>query len=231
VKIAVLATYDGILGGRFVRALLAAGVTIDSILLDSKATDPRDLRIHEERTRGRLPPVSLHEFAAARIPLFALGSHNDVASAQLVAERSIDVLVNAGTPRILKAAMLSAASLGVLNCHPGLLPYYRGSSCVEWALLRGDAVGNTVHLMTKGIDEGDVLMAEAVAVPAGASYSAVRTTVYEAGFALMAKACRGLADGRHSRADFRPQQGGAYHKPIDAVSMVRLMQFYPEAAS
>lgn len=230
-KIAVLATYDGILAGRFVRALLAAGVTIDSILLDAKATDPRDLRIHEERTRGRLPPVSLHEFAAARIPLFALGSHNDAASAQLVAERSIDVLVNAGTPRILKTAMLSAASLGVLNCHPGLLPYYRGSSCVEWALLRGDAVGNTVHLMTKGIDEGDVLMAEAVAVPAGASYSAVRTTVYEAGFALMAKACRGLADGRHSRADFRPQQGGAYHKPIDAVSMERLMQFYPEAAS
>jgi len=229
-KIAVLGTWDGILVGRFVSALVNAGVAIDCILLDAKETNPRDLSLHEERTRGRLPPVPLHAFAAARIPLFAMPSHNDTVAADLVRERGVGVLVNAGTPRILKPAMLDAPSIGVLNCHPGLLPDYRGASCVEWALFHEDPVGNSVHLMTEGIDEGDVLCTEPVPYTPGDPYSGIRTAVYEAAFTLMAEACKGLADGRHTRADFHPQQGGTYYKPIDAESMDSVRRRFPEMA-
>ncbi len=229
-KIGLLATWDGILAGRFLGALLDAGVVVDCILLDSKPTDPRDLRIHDERTRGRLPPVPLHAHQAARIPMFALASHNDGVTVDLVRGRELDILVNAGTPRILKPALLGAPHLGVLNCHPGLLPAYRGSSCVEWALLRGDAVGSTVHLMSEGIDEGRMLWAEPVAVAAGEPYSAVRTKVYEAGFALMARACRALQDGRVTDADFKVQGDGAYHQPIDPDSLRAVMARHPEPA-
>lgn len=229
-KIAVLGTWDGLLVGRFVGALVDAGVAIDCIILDAKETNPRDLSIHEERTRGRLPAVPLHKFAAEQIPLFAVENHNDPEATMIARNREVGILVNAGTPRILKSAMLEAPSIGVLNCHPGLLPDYRGSSCVEWALFNNAPVGNTVHLMTEGIDEGDVLCTEPVPYAVGTPYSGIRTAVYEAAFALMAKACKGLADGRYTRADFQPQQGGTYYKPIDRESMDRVRQRFPEVA-
>ena len=49
---------------------------------------------------------------------------------------------------------------GVLNCHGGLLPRYRGLDNVEWALLERhcDLVGMTTHFMSKYVDEGDILL-------------------------------------------------------------------------
>ena len=46
-----------------------------------------------------------------------------------------------------------------INIHMGLSPYYRGSSCNFWALFdrRPTYVGATVHLLSKGIDTGDIL--------------------------------------------------------------------------
>lgn len=46
-----------------------------------------------------------------------------------------------------------------LNIHMGVSPYYRGSSCNFWALYDGrpDMVGATVHLLSAGLDSGDML--------------------------------------------------------------------------
>ncbi len=228
-KIGVLGTWDGILLGHFVQALLDAGVGIDCILLDSKPTSPRDFSIHEERTRGALPPISLHEFASAHIPCFPVEDHNGRVAVDIVCERGLDILVNGGTPRILRTEMLTAPSLGVVNCHPGLLPSYRGASCVEWALFNGDPVGNSIHLMSAGIDEGKLLRTAAVPVPQNASYTSIRIAVYRAGFRLMAEACLSLQAGTVTECSFVEQGAGHYFKPIDADSMKIVLARYPEA--
>jgi len=46
-----------------------------------------------------------------------------------------------------------------INIHMGLSPYYRGSSCNFWALYdnKPNFVGATVHLLSKGLDSGDML--------------------------------------------------------------------------
>jgi hypothetical protein len=46
-----------------------------------------------------------------------------------------------------------------INIHMGLSPYYRGSSCNFWALSDGRPghVGATVHMLSKGLDSGDML--------------------------------------------------------------------------
>ena len=46
-----------------------------------------------------------------------------------------------------------------LNIHMGISPYYRGSSCNFWALYdkNPNFVGSTVHLLSKGLDSGDML--------------------------------------------------------------------------
>lgn len=45
------------------------------------------------------------------------------------------------------------------NVHIGVSPYYRGSSCNFWAAYDGrlDLVGATIHLLSKGLDSGDML--------------------------------------------------------------------------
>lgn len=44
------------------------------------------------------------------------------------------------------------------NIHMGVSPYYRGSSCNFWAAYDGnlDLVGATIHLLSKGLDSGDM---------------------------------------------------------------------------
>lgn len=46
-----------------------------------------------------------------------------------------------------------------LNIHMGLSPYYRGSSCNFWALYDNNPhlVGATIHMLSKGLDSGDML--------------------------------------------------------------------------
>ena len=46
-----------------------------------------------------------------------------------------------------------------INIHMGLSPYYRGSSCNFWALYDNNPsyVGATIHLLSKGLDSGDML--------------------------------------------------------------------------
>jgi folate-dependent phosphoribosylglycinamide formyltransferase PurN len=45
------------------------------------------------------------------------------------------------------------------NIHMGLSPYYRGSSCNFWALYddKPSFVGATIHMLSKGLDSGDML--------------------------------------------------------------------------
>ena len=60
---------------------------------------------------------------------------------------------------LLRDKFLNSFSFGVLNCHMGVLPKYRGMDVVEWPFLENEKeqVGVTCHLMDKGIDTGDIL--------------------------------------------------------------------------
>ena len=50
-------------------------------------------------------------------------------------------------------------SKNALNIHMGISPYYRGSSCNFWALYdyNPSYVGATIHMLSKGLDNGDIL--------------------------------------------------------------------------
>ena len=46
-----------------------------------------------------------------------------------------------------------------INIHMGVSPFYRGSSCNFWAMknMDYDYVGSTIHMLSKGLDSGDML--------------------------------------------------------------------------
>ena len=60
---------------------------------------------------------------------------------------------------LLRNKFLESFSFGVLNCHMGILPQYRGMDVVEWPFIENkkNQVGITCHLMDNGIDTGDII--------------------------------------------------------------------------
>lgn len=68
---------------------------------------------------------------------------------------------------------------GTLNLHDSLLPKFTGFSPVIWALISGASeVGLTAHRMDEGLDTGDVLVQQAVAIgPRDTSTQLVQATI------------------------------------------------------
>lgn len=82
-----------------------------------------------------------------------------------------DLFVVASYGKILPPELLGIPRLGALNVHPSLLPAYRGATPIRAALLNGDAhTGVTIMLMDAGMDTGDVVLAQSVAIDADETY-------------------------------------------------------------
>jgi methionyl-tRNA formyltransferase len=60
---------------------------------------------------------------------------------------------------ILRDAILSVPSKGILNLHGGLAQEYRGLFTTEWAIYneQPEYIGATVHFVSAGIDDGDIV--------------------------------------------------------------------------
>ncbi len=76
-----------------------------------------------------------------------------------------DLIVVVAYGCILPQAVLDIPKFGCINLHVSLLPKYRGSAPVQWAVLNGDAeTGVSIQQMDAGLDTGDVLVCEKVAI-------------------------------------------------------------------
>ena len=70
-----------------------------------------------------------------------------------------DVIVTAAFGQILSEAFLQIPKFAVLNVHASLLPKYRGSSPIQWAILNGEKeTGITIMKTVKAVDAGDILL-------------------------------------------------------------------------
>ena len=108
---------------------------------------------------------------------------DDVTAADLA---PFDYAVNGGWG-IIKEPLLSAPKRGWLNAHPGLLPEFRGSDPVLWALSAGAPQGATVHLLDTGLDTGPVLIRRELVGHDARTVLELRLRAIEFGAALLAE--------------------------------------------
>ena len=67
--------------------------------------------------------------------------------------------------KILPKSFLKIPKYGCVNVHPSLLPKYRGSAPIQWAILNGDkTTGVTTMYMNEKMDEGDIILQETVKI-------------------------------------------------------------------
>ena len=70
-----------------------------------------------------------------------------------------DVLVSMSFDQIFRAPLIASSPLGILNCHAGQLPWYRGRNVLNWVLINDEpSFGVTVHDVDEGIDTGDIIL-------------------------------------------------------------------------
>ncbi|MDA9258553.1 formyltransferase family protein [Gammaproteobacteria bacterium] len=86
------------------------------------------------------------------------GDLNRLDRAQLSEALSSDVYVVFGASYIKGWLIDYLVEQRAINIHMGISPYYRGSSCNFWALYDNNPsyVGATIHLLSKGLDSGDM---------------------------------------------------------------------------
>ena len=76
---------------------------------------------------------------------------------------SPDLIVVAAYGKILRKELLDMPRFGCLNVHGSLLPAYRGSSPINWAIINGEPrTGVTIMRMDEGLDTGPILLSRAI---------------------------------------------------------------------
>ena len=73
--------------------------------------------------------------------------------------KNTDLFVSMSYNQIFKKKTISIPNLGVINCHAGDLPFYRGRNPLNWVLINGEKkFGITVHYVDEKIDHGDIIL-------------------------------------------------------------------------
>ena len=224
-RVGVLSTLDAPLLPHLLQTLFEFEVKGVCVLLDEKGFSEKDLLIWQQRTEGAFDVgPSLYDFASNGLALYPVKNHNSEIAIELIRHLGLSLLVNGGTPRKLNRNVLHSVAQGVINVHPGVLPKYRGSSCVEWAIYNDDKVGNTAHFMTEGYDEGPIINTESYDFSVLDTYVSIRTRVYRESLRLMAESIKKTLSLSLSPKDASQQGAGEFFRPITHSKMQLVLE-------
>jgi methionyl-tRNA formyltransferase len=137
-----------------------------------------------------------------------------VGGAALEAARP-DVLVVAAYGLILPPWVLELPRLGCLNIHASLLPRWRGAAPIQRAIEAGDThTGITIMQMDAGLDTGDMLMVEKVAMAPDDTAATLHDRLAPLGARLIVEALEAAVCGGLVRTP-QPAEGVSYAHKID----------------
>jgi methionyl-tRNA formyltransferase len=186
-------------GREMLRILLEHGFVPSVVVQEVSTVGDEERDKFLKRIEGQPVPPRLTQLLAGRkVPFYCVANHNDPACAELLRADAPEVVVLGGT-RIIKPPLLEVPTRGTVNCHPGLLPWLRGSASVGWALYKDLPQGATAHFIDPGIDTGDIIVRRELAVSRRDTYESLCSRVATLAGQLMAETVRYLADGEAPR--------------------------------
>jgi methionyl-tRNA formyltransferase len=104
---------------------------------------------------------------------------NSLEFIKTVKSYNVDLLVSMSFNQIFKSQILNIPKLGVINCHAGKLPFYRGRNILNWALINDEKeFGITVHYVDEGIDTGDILKQKCYPISENYDYNTLLEIAY-----------------------------------------------------
>lgn len=144
------------------------------------------------RPKGRghkLQPSPVQAYAELEnIKVFTPISLKKAPEQEEFAALNADIAVVAAYGLILPKAVLQAPKYGCLNIHASLLPRWRGASPIQRAIWAGDEKsGVTIMQMDEGLDTGDMLLKEEMALNKDMSCSVLHDALADMGAQMIVK--------------------------------------------
>lgn len=191
------------------------------------AADPVELKFYQSKIR--VTPKSLvylhpRDIAANfNIPYHVI-AHNSLDCEKLIRKYDLDIGIILGA-RILKDNIIKAFKVGVVNMHPGMLPYNRGLDNLKWAVIKGYKQGVSVHLISKEIDQGSMIMQREVEVYEDDTLVDVFLRIQNMEQVLMIESLKILESGQR---DFPKVTEGNYFKSLPPEEEAHLCDRFEE---
>jgi len=107
-----------------------------------------------------------------------------------------DLLIVVAFGQIIPGKILNSAKWGGINIHASLLPQYRGSAPIQWAVINNEKkTGLTTMFMDEGLDTGPILMQQEVDVLEGETAGMLHDRLSSLAPGLLIRTLEGLANG------------------------------------
>lgn len=91
-----------------------------------------------------------------------------------ITELMPDLLVTASYGGFIGKKLRHVAPLGAINLHPSLLPYYRGASPIQSALLHGEQItGTTIYRLIAAMDAGPIICQNTLQIAENENFSSL----------------------------------------------------------
>lgn len=114
----------------------------------------------------KLTPPPVKKLAAAQgLTVYQPDTLRDEQVQKMLRDLAPDVIAVVAYGKLLPPQVLEIPRLGCVNVHGSLLPKYRGAAPIQWSVLNGDSeAGVTTMYMAQGLDCGDMILKESVAL-------------------------------------------------------------------
>jgi phosphoribosylglycinamide formyltransferase-1 len=131
----------------------------------------------------------------------------DLAIADWLSSREVDLIVLAGYMQLLSARFIHRFANRIVNVHPALLPSFPGLDAIGRALEHGVKVtGVTVHFVDEGVDTGPIVLQRPVPVPPDDDREALESAIHATEHVLLPEAIRLIAAGRVRIDEAQPRR-------------------------
>ena len=94
-------------------------------------------------------------------------------------EANCDIFISLSFNQIFSKKIITIPRMGIINCHAGKLPFYRGRNVLNWALINDEKeFGITVHYVDEKVDTGDIILQDLYEISDNDTYSTLLNRAY-----------------------------------------------------
>lgn len=173
-------------------ALLTAGHEVVGVFTQPDKPKNRGMKLQP-------PPVKVCA-QSHDIPVFQPTKLRDGTALELLQSLAPELVVVAAYGRILPQEILDRPKLGCINVHSSLLPKYRGSAPIHWAILNGDKEsGVTIMHMALALDAGDIIAQSVTPIDPDETVEALHDRLAQMGADLLVETVQSIGDGTATR--------------------------------
>lgn len=178
-----------------------------------------------------LPKGSLRTMAEeAALPYLVCKDLSDERNEKFLLQKQPDLVAFTGGG-LIRSNILQIPTLGVLNCHSGVLPRYRGMDVVEWTALEGaldtTGFGVSLHYMEKGVDTGPIIRVIPYTPSQEDTFSTIRMKLEVKMVTAMLSGIHAVAEGKAKGQPQNMQDGRQYfvmHARMKMCASARLKE-------